>query len=109
MSGLFLLNTVLSYLGIDLEVLSHLCGISLTSLIFFYSTSIAFGFCIYHRVFIHYLAINWILNLYDYYIGIPINDRNLFLMYIIITGIFLFIILYGHCKQRNIKIFKRVS
>lgn len=105
-SGLFVLNTVLSYLGIDLQILAHICGISVFSLAFFYLTSIAFRFCIYHRMFIHYLTVNWILDLYDYYIGIPLETRDLFIIYITITGIFLFIILYEYCKRKSIKAFK---
>ena len=105
-SGLFVLNTVLSYLGIDLQILAHICGISVFSLALFYLTSIAFRFCIYHRMFIHYLTVNWILDLYDYYIGIPLTTRDLFVVYLAITGIFLFIILYEYCKRKSIKAFK---
>ena len=101
-SALFLLNTVLSYVGIDLEILGHICGVSVFSIAFFYLTSLAFRFCIYHRMFIHYLTLNWALNLYDYYIGLPLSDRNLFIMYLVITGIFLFIILYEYCHKRSI-------
>lgn len=93
-SGLFLLNTILSYFGIDLEIFTHICGVSIFSITFFYLTSIAFRFCIYHRMFIHYITVNWILNLYDYYIGIPLSNKHLFVLYISITGIFLFLILY---------------
>lgn len=100
-SFLVLLNTILSYFYIDLDVFSHLCGISLFTLIFFYSTSVAFKFCGYHRLFIHYLTLTWLVRIYDYYIGIPLNNRNLLALYLIITGIFLFIILYEH--QRTVR------
>lgn len=105
----YLLNTILSYFYIDVPLLSYISGNSILFIILLYLTSIAFQFCRYHRMFIHYITLNWILNIVDYYIGIPLSNRSLFLMYIIITGIFLFIILYEHCKQRNIKIIKRSS
>ena len=99
-SIIFLLNTILSYFNIELEVFSHICGVSLFTILFFYLTSIAFRFCVYHRMFIHYITLNWILNLYDYYIGIPTNNLKLLYIYLIITGIFLFIILYTYKYDR---------
>lgn len=98
-----LLNTVLSYAGIDLVVLSYIGGVSILPLVFLYISSYAFRFCEYHRMFLHYVAVNWILNIYDYYVGIPLSDRNLFAMYLIITCVFLFIILYLYLKTRKKK------
>ena len=98
-----LLNTLLSYYDIDVPLLSYLGGISLFPLIFLYLASYAFQFCEYHRMFIHYVTINWILNIVDYYWGIPISNKGLFLLYIAITGISLFIILYLYLKSRKRK------
>ena len=94
----FLINTILSYFCVDLEIFAHLCGVSIFTIIFFYLTSIAFHFCRYHRMFIHYITLTWLLRLYDYYIGIPSDNLHLLLFYLAITGIFLFIILYEHQK-----------
>ena len=98
-----LLNTLLSYYDIDVPLLSYLGGISLFPLIFLYLASYAFQFCEYHRMFLHYVTINWILNIVDYYWGIPVSDKDLFLLYIAITGISLFIILYLYLKSRKRK------
>lgn len=98
-----LLNTVLSYAGIDLVVLSYIGGVSVLPLVFLYISSYAFRFCEYHRMFLHYVVVNWILNIYDYYVGIPLSDRNLLAMYLIITCVFLFIILYLYLKTRKKK------
>lgn len=106
---LTLLNTILSYFYIDLEIFSHICGVSLFTILFMYVTSIAFQFCFYHRIFTHYVTLNWLLNLYDYYIGIPLNNLHLLYFYLGITGTFLLIVLYEHCRKRNIKIIKRSS
>lgn len=89
-----LLNTTLSYFGIDAPLLSYIGGVSILPLFFLYLSSYAFRFCSYHRMFLHYVSVNWILNIADYYIGIPIQDKDLFLMYLIITCVFMFIILY---------------
>lgn len=96
-----LLNTILSFcFGIDAPILSYIGGVSIFTLIFFYLSSYVFRFCEYHRMFIHYITFNWALNIYDYYIGIPLDDRGLFATYMIITGISLFIILYLYLKSR---------
>ena len=89
-----LLNTILSYIGIDVPLLSYLGGISLFPLLFLYLASYAFHFCGYHRVFLHYVTVNWVLNIIDYYIVIPLSDKELFMLYMSITGVFLFILLY---------------
>ena len=69
-----LLNDVLSYFCIDLPILSYIASVSILTLAFMYLSSIVFKFCIYHRMFIHYTTVNWLLNIIDYYIGIPLNE-----------------------------------
>lgn len=99
-----LLNQTLSYFGIDLEVLGFIGGVSLLPIIFLYLASYCFGFCSYHRMFLHYVVVCDILTLFDYYIGIPVSNIGLFLINLIIAGISLFLILYLHqhdkCNQR---------
>jgi len=101
MSAIYLLNTILSYFDIDAPILSFIGGVSVLPLIFFYLASYAFRFCAYHRMFLHYIAISWVLNIIDYYWGIPVSDKGLFLLYMVITGIFLFLILYFYLKCRK--------
>lgn len=99
LAALCLLNMILSYFYIDVPLLSYIGGNSLFTLAFLYLSSVIFRFCTYHRMFIHYIALNWVLNIIDYYIGIPLSNKDLFLMYIVITGIFMFIILHLHLKK----------
>lgn len=94
MAGITLANTVLSYLGIQLVCLSYISGISLLVLIRFYITSYTYRFCSYHRMFLHYILISNSVALYDYHVGIPLNNTNLFALNMIIAGVSLFIILY---------------
>ena len=101
LAAVSLLNILLSYFDIDVPLLSYIGGISLLPLIFLYLSSVVFRFCIYHRLFLHYVSLNWILNIIDYYIGIPVSNKNMFLIYIIITGVFLFLILYFHQKCKK--------
>ena len=101
-AAVYLLNTVLSFVfDVDAPILSYIGGVSIFTLMFFYLSSYVFKFCEYHRMFIHYITFNWLLNIYDYYIGVPLNNRNMFAVYMIATGIFMFLILYLHQKERG--------
>ena len=100
LAAIALLNTILSYWDIDIPLLSYLGGVSLFPLIFLYLSSYAFKFCACHRMFLHYVSVTWILNIIDYYIGIPVSNKELFLLYMILSGMFLFIILYLHLTKR---------
>jgi hypothetical protein len=93
-----LLNSTLSYFNIDVCILSYLGSCSVLMLIYLYIASYVFRFCEYHRMFLHYIVVNTILNTYDYYIGIPLNDLHLLILYLSITGVFLFLLLYLHVK-----------
>ena len=64
----YLVNTVSSYLGIDLPILASIAGMSLIPLVFMYISSYVFRFCEYHRIFLHYIAINDIINIYENHI-----------------------------------------
>jgi hypothetical protein len=97
----YLVNTVSSYLGIDLPILVSIAGMSLIPLVFMYISSYVFRFCEYHRIFLHYIAINDIINIYDWYIGIDISDKDLFVLNMSIAGISLFIILYLYVKSHK--------
>ena len=94
MAGIALANTVLSYYDIDLPCLSYIGGVSILVVIKFYITSYTYKFCEYHRMFLHYIVVNNVLNTYDYYIGVPVDNRTLFCIHLSLAGIFLFVILY---------------
>ena len=93
-----LLNSILSYFNIDLYILSYIGGISIFTIVFLYLSSYVFKFCEYHRMFLHYVVVTWIINTIDYYIGIPINDLEYLCLQMIIAGISLFIILLLYYK-----------
>lgn len=91
-----LLNTILSYFGIDLAILTYLCGISFFTLLFLFVSSYVFKFCLYHRLPLYYVIINNLLAIYDYHIGIPLSDKNLLILYLIIAWIFYILILIDY-------------
>lgn len=96
-----LLNSVLSYFGIDLYILSYIGGVSILTMIFLYISSYVFRFCKYHRMFLHYVIVTWVINIIDYYSNIPINDLEYLCLQVIVAGIFLFIILFLYVKRHK--------
>ena len=99
-SGIYVLNTVLSYFDCDWVGFSYL--VQFLFIGFMYLASFNFKFCKWHRMFIHYIFLTLILNIIDYHWGLPLSDRNLFIVYMAITGIFLFVIvkLKLKCNKR---------
>lgn len=97
---LAILNTMFGFLGIDCSVISMLGGISLLPLVFLYLVSFVFRFCIYHRMFLHYILLNNTLELIDYYVGIPVDTFELFVIHVILIGLFLFLVLYFYRKEK---------
>ena len=89
---IILLNSILSYFNINLVILSYIGGVSLITMLFIYVASYTFKFCEYHRMFLHYIVVTWIINIIDLYIGIPINDLEYLCLQMIVVGISLFII-----------------
>lgn len=93
-AGMYFLNTILSYYGIDYDVISYLAGIGFIPLLFLYITSYCFRFCSYHRMPLHYILINNVLCIIDYNFEIPLDDLSYLCLHIIIAFIFMAITLY---------------
>ena len=98
-AAIVLLNAILNYFNIYVKELHYIAGTSFLTLIPMYISSYAYKFCEYHRMFIHYTTITWILNIIDLYIGIPVSDIWYLGIQLIIAGISLFIILYLYVKS----------
>ena len=94
---LYFVNTIISYFGIQIKLIAHTFVFLCIS--FIYLASYVLRFCEYHRMFLHYVVVLYLLKCYDYYVGIPLNDFNLFIMYSCITFIALIITLYLRFKR----------
>lgn len=95
-----MLNMLFDFFGIDSFIVSTLGGLSVFPLLFLYLASNAFSFCVYHRMFLHYVVANNVLTYADYYIGIPVSDAALFMIHVLMVGIFLFLILYFYRREK---------
>jgi len=91
---IYLLNVVLSYFNIETDFLSHIGGASVLLVVYLYISSFSHNFCRYHRIPLHYVVVNNILTMLDYYIGIPIDDRELLELHLILAGIAILLVIY---------------
>lgn len=89
-----LLNCIFGYFGWNNIILGYISGISILTVGYLYLVSYLIKLCGYYRMFLHYCVIIDIINIYDYYIGIPLTNIQLIFLYVIITIIVMFIILY---------------
>jgi hypothetical protein len=102
-SVLYFISTLLCLFNIDTSILSYISGMSVLPLLFMYVSSYVFKFCEYHRMFLHYILFNLVLNCIDWYIGIPLNNIEYVSIFVLITCVFLFIILYLYLKSKHEK------
>ena len=94
-------NSILSYFNIEVTIINYIGGVSLLPLIFLYLSSYVFKFCAYHRMFLHYLLITDIINIYDYHIGIPLDNLEYLCLHMIVTVISMFIVLYLYMNKKK--------
>lgn len=97
----YVLNSILSYFEINNIILSTIGGLSILTWIFLYISSFVFKFCIYHRIPLYYILVADIINYYDYLVGIPISDKSLLVLHLIIVGISLLLIVFFKFKQHE--------
>lgn len=95
-----LINTVLSFLGSNDIPLNYIGGISLLPIAYLYIASYTFHLCEYYRMFLHYSVLIDLINCYDFYFGIPINNKDYFILFICITIVTMLLIIY-------LKVFKK--
>lgn len=88
------INTTISFFyGNDIP-LNYVGGVSLLPVYYLYVASYTFKLCAYYRMFLHYIVICNIINIIDAYIGIPLSDVNYYIMFVILSIITMFIVIY---------------
>lgn len=97
----YVANSVLSYFEINTIILSIIGGMSILPLIFLFVSSFVFRFCIYHRLPLYYILITDIINYYDNIIGISISNKSLFVLNMVIVGIFILMIVFFKFRQHE--------
>lgn len=99
MAALYILSTILDYIDICSTLVNYI--VYLMFFLFLYVSSYVFKFCEYHRMPIHYaLGIN-LINIYDVYVGIPVDNYLMFGIYSVFTGIAIFITVYLYVRSHK--------
>lgn len=92
--------------GETMHAVVHYVGMFLAPMGMLYVASHLFRFCWYHRIFIHYLMAKELVNITDWYVGIPITDEEMAELHKWITGVFLAVAIttyiYRRWKDRKI-------
>lgn len=101
LSFIYFIEIILDYIKIDCSILSLFGFTSILPLIFLYASSYVFRFCVYHRMFLHYVGFITIYNAVDLYYKIPLNRTDSFATLMIITFIFMVITLYRYLKDKK--------
>lgn len=94
---LYLLDTILCFFGYEGVLLVYLK--ELIIIFYLYICSYLFQLCWRHRLFLHYLLVSDILNVYDYYIGIPVSNYNLCVILTTLSVLYFSFILYKFLKH----------
>lgn len=93
-AAIYFLNSTISFFyGNDIP-LNYIGGVSLLPVLYLYLASYTFKLCEYYRMYLHYIVVINIINIYDYYIGIPIDDISMYLLCVLLTTLTMFIIIY---------------
>lgn len=100
-SLLFVIDLVLNFYGYDYRIINYLGGTSIIIWIYLLYNSYVFNLCTHHRIFIYYLIITNSLAIIDYYIGIPIDTINYYIM--LFVGFGVAVLLYGYLKFKENK------
>lgn len=98
-----LIDNIIAYFDVNNYWLgSMLGGVSIIPLIFIFLSSYVFQFCIYHRIPLYYVLLNFILSVIDTIIGIPISDLQYLYITLILFGIMICLFIlskYKICKN----------
>lgn len=84
----------LCYNNIVVIEFNYIAGVSLFFISLLYGISYILQFCKWHRMFIHYLVVYNILSTIDVYVGTPVSDIQILMLYLLLLGIFICLTVY---------------
>jgi hypothetical protein len=99
---IYFINILLNLIGVSLNSLSYIAGMSFIPLLFMYISSYVFQFCEYHRLPLHYILITNLLSIIGYEFKITIDIWLYIVLHSTLFGIAVFIALYLYLKDKSI-------
>lgn len=95
----YIINTIAAWFGYIIEPLSNIAGMSLLVWVYTYLCSKVFGFCIYHRLCLWYILADDIINIIDYYWGIPVATEDVLMIHNVLIGVLIILMLLNHVRS----------
>ena len=103
----YFIQIILNCFGLYSFVLTYVFSVSIVPIIILIGFSIFLGFCIWHRMPLYYAITLDIINIIDYYIGIPVSNMWMLIICLLLIGLFILIGSYiknkKNVSKRNIK------
>lgn len=102
MAGMLLNNTLYYFEPYTIcYVIDYLLGFSIANCVILFIASFIFNFCKWHRLIITANAINITIANYDAIYMIPCSDRELLVIYYIVSGIFILLSTKIHIIEKD--------
>lgn len=101
LSILFIMNLIFMYFRLELPIIAYFGGTSFIFIIVLYLMSFVFKFCTLYRLPIHYITISNIIGILYTHGIITISTINMYILYLLFTGIILVIYVWLMYKNRN--------
>lgn len=100
-----IVSLILSYLEVSSFLVTCLSGTSVVFLILLYLIAEIFKFCGLYKISLNYVSVVTVLTILDWYFKFPLDAANRYLMYAIITGVFVTAwIIYWYTHRNNPKV-----
>lgn len=96
-----IIGLTLSYFNISSFFLTCFGGTSIILIAILYLISFIFRFCGLYRLSLNYVTAITIMTIIDYYIGIPVDNNTIYLIYESITGVFISLWVWIFYKNRK--------
>lgn len=103
----YFVSAVASCFNVTIGFLVPIYKLSILSFICLLTCSKLLKFCIWHRLPLYYSVIIDVLSTIDYYFVIPLSNKWLLLIYLLIAGIFIIIGVY--VKERTNRLNRRLN
>lgn len=97
----YMIYTLFNFCGIDLNIFGSFVHISLLYWIHCLLCSIGFKYCYVHRLPLYYILVNETITNLDYYIHIPIELMNLFMIHAILICLLIFGYTFYYLKNKK--------
>ena len=100
-----IVSLCLSYAGITSFLVTCLSGTSIVFLILLYLIAEVFRFCGLYKISLNYVSIVTLLTIFDWYFKFPLSIADRYIMYALITGVFIVTwIIYWYTHRNNPKV-----